>query len=545
MKKKSRFQKIKNISITRKLYFIVGTMALLILVELFTHWFSVHTLSSLRAFIGAEGLWSKAEKDAVYHLSEYGRTHGEKDYNLFIKLMGVPLGDHKTRLELLKKNPDLDTARAGFIEGRVHPDDIDGMIKLVQRFNKVSYISEAISYWTKGDSIIGRLIPISKKIKDEIHSPLPSQSVLDSLLQQIDTINAQLTQQEDNFSYTLESGSRWLENIILKILFSVALTVEITGLILTISVSRNISKGLNEIIRATNKIKKGDLTVRATVFSNDEIGQVAVAVNQTTEKLIVSNQALAHFAYIASHDLKEPLRKINVFADLLQKESKDSLSDKSNIYIDKIIKSSLRMQQLIEGILQLSYLNQIKEFKQIDLNEIMTHVISDFETLIAKSKAIIKVDPLPVIDANGTQMRQLFQNLLSNAVKFNNQQPRIAILCEIINGKHLSENYWLTVPYKFNHSKNDQYKEQEKFCRIRIKDNGIGIEDKYFEQIFEIFQRLNSKQLYEGTGLGLAVCRKIIDNHNGLLTVESNLDEGSSFILTLPLSQSNFENDLA
>src|SRR5437868_4514743 len=121
-------------------------MAVLIAVELFTLWFAIHTLSSVRALVGAEGLWSKAQKDAIYQLEKYYHTRNENDYLAFQKFMLVPLGDHKTRLELLKPNPDMTIAREGFLEGRVHPDDIDGMIKLLRRFHSISYIHNAIGY---------------------------------------------------------------------------------------------------------------------------------------------------------------------------------------------------------------------------------------------------------------------------------------------------------------------------------------------------------------------------------------------------------------
>src|SRR6185369_5962297 len=123
-------KRLKDISIAKKLYFIVGAMAVLIIVELLTLWFAIHTLSSVRAFVGAEGLWSKAQKDAVYNLRKYNLTHNEKDYREFQKFMDVPFGDHIARLELFKKEPDLNIARQGFLQGRVHADDIDGMIKL-------------------------------------------------------------------------------------------------------------------------------------------------------------------------------------------------------------------------------------------------------------------------------------------------------------------------------------------------------------------------------------------------------------------------------
>src|SRR5438045_276921 len=128
MKSFFRWKRLKDISISSKLYFVVGTMAGLIALELFTLWFAIHTLSSVRALVGAEGLWSKAQKDAIYQLEKYYRTHDEADYSAFRHFMEVPMGDHATRMELLKNKPDLDVARKGFVQGRNHPDDIDGMI---------------------------------------------------------------------------------------------------------------------------------------------------------------------------------------------------------------------------------------------------------------------------------------------------------------------------------------------------------------------------------------------------------------------------------
>src|SRR5580704_6398842 len=273
----------KNVSITKKLYFIVATMAFLIMLELLTLWFSMHTLSSVRSLVGAEGLWSKAQKDAIYQLGKYYRSMEERDYVDFTQLLAVPLGDHKARLELFKEDPDREIIREGFREGGVHPDDIDGIILLLRRFHNVHYIKQAIGIWTAGDSLLLKLISMSEEIHKEINSGAPSKSKLDSIFTQIDPLNRQLTILENKFSYTLGEGSRWLENIIFSLLFAVALTVEITGLLLSIYVARSMSKGLKAIITATRRVSGGDLNSRATVYSGDEIGEVAESVNQMTE----------------------------------------------------------------------------------------------------------------------------------------------------------------------------------------------------------------------------------------------------------------------
>ena len=284
------FKWFKNVSIAKKLYSVVGIMAVLIAVELGTLYFAVTTLSSVRAFVGAEGLWSKSQKDAVYHLQQYSQTDNEEDLQAFYHFMKVPLGYHKTLMELNKTNLDLDVARQGLLEGRSHPDDTDGMIKLFRRFKDISYIHESINIWAEADATIAELMPIAEKLHAEINSPSPSQDKLDEIIQEIEPINQKLTLLEDDFSYTLGEGARWLENTILALLLAIALTVEFSGLILTYFVVRGITKGLNEIVSASKRIAKRDFSVQAQVFSKDEIGALASAFNDMTAELSANIQ---------------------------------------------------------------------------------------------------------------------------------------------------------------------------------------------------------------------------------------------------------------
>jgi signal transduction histidine kinase/CheY-like chemotaxis protein len=275
----------KNVPISRKLYFTVGTMAVLIGVELFVLFFALSTLSSLRAYVGGEGLWSKAQKDAVFHLYRYGVSRTERDYQLFEQFMQVPMGDAKARRELLQSDRDMRAARQGFIEGRNHPDDIDGMISLFVDFSEISYIKKAIAVWGEAQSNALQLLPIAQALHEEITSPHPAQAKIDELLGSIYDINERVTSYEDEFSFTLGEGSRWLERIVLRLLFATALTVEATGLFLAISVSRGIHKGLTNIIDAANSFSSGDLSSRARVLSGDEIGVVANSFNQMAGNL--------------------------------------------------------------------------------------------------------------------------------------------------------------------------------------------------------------------------------------------------------------------
>ncbi len=508
MKKKFRIPRLGDISVRKKVYFVVGTMAVLIVIELFALWFSIHTLSSVRAFVGGEGLWSKSQKDAFYHLRKYYTGQNEEDYRLFHKFMSVPLGDHKALVALSQQPVDLDGAHRGFLEGRIHEDDIDGMIQLITRFHKVSYISKAISIWAEADSTIAKLLPVAEQMHAEIQSGHPSKEKLDGLMASVDPVNSQLTILEDNFSFTLGEGSRWLENLILKLLLIVALTVEITGLLLSISVSRSITRGLNEINRAADKITKGDLSVRATIFSEDEIGQIAEAINRMTEQLIHSNKELSQFAYIASHDLQEPLRMVSSFLSRLEQQYSDKLDDKARQYIHFATDGAKRMRTMILDLLEYSSLGNTQyELEVIDTDTLVSDIIRLNKELIEENNAIITWDKLPAIRAAKTPMQQLFQNLIANGIKYQRpgSEPKI----------HISA------------------KETDTHWQFSVKDNGIGIDPQFHEKIFIVFQRLHHKHEYSGTGIGLAICKKIVENHNGKIWIESALDQGSTFYFTI------------
>lgn len=500
-------KKLRDISIAKRLYFIVGAMAVLILIELLSLWFAIHTLSAVRSLVGAEGLWSKAQKDAFYHLRKYYFTHNEADFREFKKFMEVPLGDHTARVEMLKEAPDFAVAKQGFVQGRVHPDDIDGVLNLLKRFHSNHYINKAIKTWTAGDSLIFKIMPIADTLHNGIHTGniTPEQST--QLMAEIDLLNQQLTILEDGFSYTLGQGSRWLENIILKILLSVAITVEFTGLFLTIMVTRGITKELDEINKATNKISKGDLSARAEVLSKNEIGQVAIKVNQMTEQLILSNRELGQVAYIASHDLQEPLRTITNFVTLLQKQYKTKLDSNADEYLAFISEGTLRMQMLVKDLLDYSRIGSEKKLAEIDCNLEVLNVIKDMATCIEENNAKINVGPLPVLYGY-FELQYLFQNLISNAIKYRKkgEQPIIDITA------HDCGNEWI----------------------FKVKDNGIGIEKVYFDRIFTIFQKLHSHKEYQGTGIGLAHCKKIAELHRGKIWLTSEPGNGSIFFFTIP-----------
>jgi PAS domain S-box-containing protein len=258
-----------------------------------------------------------------------------------------------------------------------------------------------------------------------------------------------------------------------------------------------------------------------------------------TQRLEATNTELQKFAYVASHDLREPLRKIITFGTMLEREYSKKLEEKGTLYVHKMTGSALRMQKLIDDILNFSKLavNELPHTK-VKLNNVVAHVLSDMEITINSTGAKIVVDDLPEIQGNSSQLGQLFQNLLSNAIKFRKPEtsPEIHIHAQVLPASSVPDHLMKSDHYRFS-IMSDIYNEQELFCKIYVEDNGIGFDQSYIDKIFLIFQRLHDKNIFEGTGIGLAICKKVADLHNGFITANSRAGEGTTFIIILPLQQ--------
>ena len=244
-------------------------------------------------------------------------------------------------------------------------------------------------------------------------------------------------------------------------------------------------------------------------------------LKEKNQELKRSNEELESFNRVASHDLQEPIRKIQMFISRIADADLDNFSDKSKSYFDKIINSSDRMRMLIKYLLSYSRINKTKkDFVSVNLADILEKVQEDLEARIKESGVEITVDNLPTLNAVPFQMEQLFNNLLSNAIKYRGiEDPKVVIDCKKLKRSEIPDDF---------------VKKYKAYYRISVLDNGIGFDQEHSEKIFELFQRLHQKNEYSGTGIGLAICKKIVENHNGHIIAESKSGKGASFCVYLP-----------
>ncbi|HRQ37420.1 MAG TPA: ATP-binding protein [Chloroflexota bacterium] len=321
----------------------------------------------------------------------------------------------------------------------------------------------------------------------------------------------------------------------------------IIALIVGVLVVRRIVQPIQQLAVAAHEIRLGNLSTRVPVPNRtDEIRELAEAFNRMASQLEVTmagleqniqklqqaektlaayaaeleqkNSELQSFAYVASHDLQEPLRKIRTFSDRMQATYAGTLDERGLDYLRRMQNAAERMQVLIHDLLLFSRVTtQAQPVRTVNLKTVLDGVLSDLEVHIEETQAQVVVGDLPTIDADPTQMRQLFQNLLSNALKFHqpDQPPVVQVNSEKVMADGRDPCCW----------------------QISVTDNGIGFEEKYADRIFTIFQRLHGRHDYVGTGVGLAICRKIVDRHHGHIIAHSQPGQGATFIVTLPERQ--------
>jgi len=241
---------------------------------------------------------------------------------------------------------------------------------------------------------------------------------------------------------------------------------------------------------------------------NAELIETQTAMQKVIEDLNNSNRQLEQFAYVASHDLQEPLRKIAFYSDILKRKYADLMTGDGTVYLDSMLRSADRMRQMVTDILTYSTISNKPVMTEVDLNDVVAEALQDLEIAINERGAKVHVDALPSLTGNAAQLKQLFENLLSNSLKFvaKDRPAEVSITAETFEGR----------------------------LRIFFKDNGIGFEEQYLDRMFDLFQRLHTRDKFSGTGIGLTICKRIVDLHKGSITAKSHLGQGATFIIELP-----------
>jgi light-regulated signal transduction histidine kinase (bacteriophytochrome) len=311
------------------------------------------------------------------------------------------------------------------------------------------------------------------------------------------------------------------ESLVLLQVFMGLVAVMSLVLATTVSEHKRVEAALE---RARNE---SELRVQERTVSLSKANE---ALKTFAARLERSNRELQEFASVASHDLQEPLRKVRAFGDLLQAEYATALDAEGRDYLERMQGAASRMQTLINDMLMLARLeSEARPFVAIDLNRIARNVLADLEVQIARSGARVELGDLPIIEADPLQMRQLLQNVIGNALKFYRPQesPVVKIRSRSIAGY---------LPGLAGNTAGHRY------CQISVEDNGIGFDERYLDRIFAVFQRLHGRGEYEGTGIGLAICRRIVERHSGNITATSAPGQGATFIITLPVEQASGRN---
>ena len=532
----------RGFTITKRLYLIVGLMGSLVFLELLAVRFAMSKLSATRAFVGGESIWSKAQKDALNSLQQFGITKNEDDFNAFLDYLKITHGDHDARMELSKKNPDLELVRKGFRIGKIDERDLDPMINLLRQFYWIKYLKTAIQYWIEADELVGELEKLGLQFHFAIKASQYDKAAI--IMVRIKEINSKLTVVEEGFSHALAEGSHFVENSVLFLLTIAVIMVETIGLALAVLTAKSISRGLRELSQVARRIGGGDY-LAVISNRNDEIGDLAIEVlnmgrmlsrtydeleNRVQErtaallKLAEDNSRLYdeasialrrrdEFLSLASHELKTPITAMLLQAQIFQrpKSLAELNTEKMANYSKFMERQLLRMNLLVEEMLDTSRIDLSKlslHLEEVNLSAMVREICERFgpQFQIAKIEFTYAVEDSILGIMDGYRVEQVINNLISNALKYAAGKP-VTVSLARENGQAI----------------------------FSIQDQGIGIDEKDRERIFHRFERGVSALQFGGLGIGLFIAKAIVVAHGGTIQVESRLGAGAMFKVVLPL----------
>ena len=480
---------VRRLSVQSKLSIITGLMILLLVLGLGEFAFGMKVMSGIRAYVGGEGLWSKAQKSAINHLIAYSASFNEAHYQRFMSALQVTLGDKRARLELEKDVPDLAITRQGFIAGGNHPEDVDDLIFLYRWFRHVSYMSRAIDVWAEGDAEIERLL----RVGDEMHTLISTsrgsvdRTVLSpqivSLLGRVDISDQKLTVLENRFSATLGEGSRRIYDILFWVI----------------------------------------------LFVTAVLGAFVIFIELLIKKTVVEvDTAKSEFVSLASHQLRTPPTAIAWITERLLGGKVGELNNKQKEYFEDIRRSNQRIIELVNALLNVSRI-ELGVFKvepvPADIKVLVRGLVEEVKIMLAAKRLKLREKYAAqslVIPVDVDLFRTVIQNLLINAINYTPEGGEITVEVslghkgEVFGGRKIEENS----------------------CLVRVSDTGYGIPQDQQDKIFtKLFRADNVKKKHtDGTGLGLYIVKSILDPSGGSIQFTSAENKGSTFLVTIPPS---------
>lgn len=469
MLKLDLFKKLRCANVFILLLIVFVSCALLICINFFT----IKTLSANRAYVNGESHYSKGQKDASRHLITYLYTKDPNQWKLYLEELKVPQGDGIARITLLKAG-DNEEARKGLLIGRNHEEDLDDIIWLFDNFKEVPFLAKAIREWEQGDKLIVKLFVIGQQINAKINQDILTTADQQKFLQEISTISDKLTINERNFSNTLGEGTRKIKSLlIISNIFFIFIIVCSVCLYYSIMVKR-------------------------LIFSKKEI-------EAKNENLLLVNHELDRFVYSASHDLRSPITSLKGLIEITQLEDDPNQIKK---YLNLMHESLAKQDCFINDIIDYSKNKRYEIIMEsVSLMEIFDEAIAQLMHIENANRIKFTKELLiDKIQSDNLRLKIIISNLISNAIKYsdnNKQEMYVSIKTYFIDGFH----------------------------KIEVADNGIGINDEYKDNIFEMYFGTNKNK---GSGLGLYIVKEAVENIKGNITVSSQSNIGSKFIVTIP-----------
>jgi signal transduction histidine kinase/ActR/RegA family two-component response regulator len=448
------------------------------------------TLSSARAYVGGEGFWSKAQKDAVYHLIRYARSSDPAEYTAFRKNLTVPLGDREARLQLERAKPDAWRVKVGFLLGRNHPEDVDRMSTFFRRFRNVRFVDQAIGIWAQGDSLIGELATVGSQINAEIASGQPDPARLESFLADVDKLSGELTEQEDAFSRTMGDGARWAAQVVFAAILGAAVLLVALAVFVT--------------WRMHQRLRESEESLRASEAQLRQ-AQKMEAVGQLTGGI--------------AHDFNNLLTVILSTAELIEAELPPQATEARTDLAD-LKHAADRGAEMIRKLLAFSRSGQL-QFKSYDLSQLVVESVQMLRRVLPSHVEVL-VDADHTVHPINTDPAVLEQILLNLATNSRDAMPeggtlRLSIDLVRMDQRHVSRLGWgRPGPY----------------IALQLRDSGSGMEQAVRERIFEPF--FTTKPPGQGTGLGMAMVYGLMKQHGGFIEVTSTLGVGTTVTLYFP-----------